>query len=279
MTALLATAAAALFGASDFLGGLASRRVSAIVATLVAQVVGLTVFVLVSLLWPPAAPTTRDLLFGAVAGVAGGIGVLSLYAGLAAGRMSVVAPITAALSGSLPALVSFARGETVAPAGLLGLGLALVAVVLVSYSAADEADDGSAARALLYAVIAGVGFAASMLCYAETATASGVLPLVPARLTTITLLVLLALARRTGFGIEGIARRQALMAGGVDAFANWSLLVSLRLGPVAVASVVSSLYPVTTVLLARFVLDERIRGLQRVGVGIAFVAVVLSALG
>ena len=279
MTALLATAAAALFGTSDFLGGLASRRVSAIIATLAAQAVGLTIFVVVTLAWPSSSATPRDLQYGALAGLAGGVGVLSLYAGLAAGRMSVVAPVTAALSGSLPALVSFARGEVVRPVGLLGLGLALVAVMLVSYSTEDNGEGGSSRRALAYAVIAGAGFAGSMLCYAETAPASNVLPLIPARATTIVLLLALALVRRTGLRIEGVARRQALMAGGVDAFANWSLLVSLRMGPVAVASVVSSLYPVTTVLLARVILDERIRGLQRLGVAIAFLAVVLSALG
>ena len=116
MTALLATAAAALFGTSDFLGGLASRRVAAVVATLVAQLVGLTIFVVISLVAPGAVLSRHDLILGVVAGVAGGTGVLSLYAGLATGRMSVVAPITAALSGSLPAVVSAFRGEIVPPA-------------------------------------------------------------------------------------------------------------------------------------------------------------------
>ena len=277
MTALLATAAAALFGTSDFLGGLASRRVAAVLATLVAQLVGLGIFVVISLLTPGAVLTRQDLILGVVAGVAGGTGVLSLYAGLATGRMSVVAPITAALSGSLPAVVSAFRGETVPPVGIAGILLALGAVLLVSVAAADEGT-GSAKLALVYSVVAGIGFAGSMLCYAETTTTSGVLPLVPARMTTVTLLVTLALARRTGFSMDGRTRSIALFAGAVDAFANWSLVVALRLGPVAIASVLSSLYPVTTVVLARVVLSEHVTGLQRAGMAMAMLAVVLSAL-
>src|SRR5512139_1145481 len=187
MTALLASAAAALFGTSDFLGGLASRRIPAALVT------------------PGAVASQRDLVLGVAAGVAGGMGVLALYAGLATGRMSVVAPITAALSGSLPAVVSAFRGETVPPVGIAGIVLALIAVVLVSVAAADEGG-GSAALALVYAVLAGLGFAGSMLCYAGTTAHSGVLPLIPARLTTVTLLMMLALVRRTGFSVDARTR-------------------------------------------------------------------------
>lgn len=277
MTALLASVAAALFGTSDFLGGLASRRIPAVLATLTAQLVGLAFFTVVALLTPGAVATRHDLVLGVLAGVAGGMGVLALYAGLATGRMSVVAPITAALSGSLPAVVSAFRGERVPPVGIAGIVLALVAVVLVSVAAEDEGG-GSARLALAFAVLAGFGFAGSMLCYAGTAARSGVLPLIPARLTTVSLLVLLALVRRTGFAIDRRTRTVALSAGGVDAFANWSLVVALRLGPVAIASVLSSLYPVVTVLLARAVLHEHVRGLQRAGMVLALLAVVLSAL-
>lgn len=277
MTALLATASAVLFGTSDFLGGLASRRVTAVIATLAAQLVGLAIFMVIALLAPGAVLTRQDLILGVVAGVAGGTGVLSLYAGLATGRMSVVAPITAALAGSLPAVVSALRGERVPPVGIAGILLALGGILLVSVAAADEGS-GSAKLALVYSIVAGVGFAGSMLCYAETTTTSGVLPLIPARLTTVTLLLALALIRRTGFSMDARTRSIALGAGAVDAFANWSLVVALRLGPVAIASVLSSLYPVTTVILARIVLSERVRGLQRAGMVMAILAVVLSAL-
>jgi drug/metabolite transporter (DMT)-like permease len=277
MTALLGTVAAVFFGASDFLGGIASRRVAAVIVTLIAQLVGLMFFIAVALGSPGAVLTQRDLILGVAAGVAGGTGVLSLYAGLATGRMSVVAPITAALSGSLPAVVSALRGETVPPVGIAGILLALAAVVLVSIATPDEGE-GPEKLALLFSVIAGVGFAASMLCYAGTTKASGILPLIPARSTTVTLLVILALIRGTGFSTDARTRVIAIFAGAVDACANWALLVALRLGPVAIASVISSLYPVTTVVLARVVLEERVKGIQRAGMILALAAVIMSAL-
>ena len=124
MTAAIATLSAALFGTADFLGGLASRRHSALVVTVRSQIVGFVVLLIAALI-VPATVGARDVGLGVFAGVSGGIGVVSLYAGLATGRMGVVAPITAALSGSLPAAFDMLRGTHVSPLGIAGIALAL----------------------------------------------------------------------------------------------------------------------------------------------------------
>ena len=276
MTALIATLASGLFGTADFLGGLASRRDSAVVVTIRSQIAGGLVLLVASLI-VPATVGRADIALGVVAGVSGGIGVLALYAGLATGRMSVVAPVTAALTGTLPAAVDFIRGTQVAPLALSGIVLALAAVVIVSISGHDHSD-GSARRALLFAVIAGVGFSGSLLSFASTAPTSGFWPTVAARITSVTMLSILAVARGQGLALSGDALKPALWAGLFDGLATISVITAIRLGPLAVASVLSSLYPVVTVLLARYILEERLHGWQRVGVVMALAAVVLAAL-
>jgi drug/metabolite transporter (DMT)-like permease len=191
--------------------------------------------------------------------------------------MSVVAPVTAALSGSIPAAYDLATGTEVGPLALAGIVLALVAIIIVSVSGHDESAEG-AGRALTLALVAGVCFGGSVLSYAQTTAESGFWPLAAARVTSVTLLLTAVLVTRTGGTLPREARSPALFAGVLDASANVSLVLALRLGPVAVASVLGALYPVATVLLARLVLHEHIRGWQRVGVALALVAVVLAAV-
>jgi drug/metabolite transporter (DMT)-like permease len=240
------------------------------------QIVGFFVLLAASLVVPAVVGRT-DVMLGMFAGVSGGIGVLSLYAGLATGRMGVVAPITAALSGTLPAAVDLARGTQVGPTALAGIALALVAVVIVSVTGHDSTD-GSARRAIGFALIAGVGFAGSLLAYSSTASDSGFWPMVAGRTTTIVMLSALAFARSQTLKLEPEALKPTLLAGAFDGCANIAVLSAIRIGPLAVASVLAALYPVTTVLLARYVLDEKLHGWQRVGVVLALVAVVLAAL-
>jgi drug/metabolite transporter (DMT)-like permease len=278
LTAALATLGAALFGGADFLGGLASRKAPALAVTIRSQAAGFVVLLAGGLLFAGVhAANGAPLAWGALAGVTGGVGVLALYAGLATGRMSVVAPVTAALSGSIPALVDFARGTEVGPFALAGIGLAFVAIIIVSVSGHDESSDG-AGRALAFALVAGLAFAGSILCYAQTPASSGVWPLAAARLTAVTMLTVAAWIARRPVRAAGVGARIAVYAGVVDACANAAVVAALRLGPVAVASVLAALYPVGTVVLARLVLHERVRGWQRAGIALALVAVLLTAL-
>lgn len=278
MTAAIATLSAALFGTADFLGGLASRRDRALVVTVRSQVVGFAVLLVAALLVPAAAVGARDIGLGMFAGVSGGIGVVSLYAGLATGKMGVVAPITAALSGSIPAAFDLLRGTYVSPMGVTGIVLALVAVVIVSLTGHHGDESGPNSRAIVFALIAGVGFSGGLIAYASTAHTSGFWPLVAGRATTVVMLGSVALVTVRSLRLDASALKPTMWAGVFDGFANIAVITAIRIGPLAIASVLAALYPVTTVLLARYVLDERLHPWQQVGVGLALVAVVLSAL-
>lgn len=277
LTVVLATSTAALFGGADFLGGFASRRDSAFVVTASAHILGVFVLSIAATLFPATLVTTPDLTFGAMAGVSGGLGVAALYAGLAAGRMSVVAPITAAIAGSVPAVYDFATGGTVSRLGGCGLVLALAAIVLVSTATHPDDLHGLPPRALLLAVAAGFGFAGSFISFSLTGSESGLWPVVSARVISAVLLGAIAWLRyRRVLASYGV-RRITAGVGILDAAANITMIAAIRLGPLAVASVLGSLYPVTTVLLAVILLKERVVGVQRVGVAIAFVAIVATA--
>jgi uncharacterized membrane protein len=280
MTILFAGATAVFFGFSDFFGGLAARRDSEVTVTATAHLLGLALLAIAALTFPAAEITSGSLVWGAAAGVSGGIGVTALYGALARGRMGVVAPITAALSGSLPALYDLARGTTIRPLALAGLGVALLAIVIVSSVGHPEDRASMPPAAIALSLVAGVSFAGSFILFSLTGKGSGLAPLVAARVVSVALMGGLALLR--GRGRVTLARAAlvpALGAGALDAAANVAMIAAIRSGPLAVASVLGSLYPVATILLARFVLKERMHWAQRAGVALALAAVLLAALG
>ncbi len=278
ITALLATTTSLFFGFSDFLGGLASRRESPLRITANAQAIGLVLLTVVAVVFRGALLRT-DLAWGAVAGLSGGIGVAALYAGLSVGRMSVVAPVAAALSGPIPAAVDLMRGAELRPVTLVGIALALVAVVVVGTSAEEEESKRKAsAQSILLAVAAGVGFSGSFLGFSMTSDASGLWPLVAARVTSVMLVGMLALVLSRGLVIDPATRSATAGAALTDAVANITMLSAIRSGPLAIASVLGSLYPAVVVVLAFAVLNERLKPMQQAGIALAMIAVVLTAL-
>jgi len=278
LTALLSAATAALFGSGDFLGGLASRRSPALAVTGVVYAVGAVTFAALLLAVRPDALTRADLLWGTASGVAGTVGILALYAALAIGRMSIVAPITAALSGGGPALFDLARGSRVGPVTLAGLALALVAVVIVSTTTGTVEEHGMPPRAVGLSVLAGLSFAGSLVSLSLTAPASGFAPLLIARAVGTAIMLVAIVVRRREMALDRSGFRMAAGAGLLDAAANITMISAIRIGPLAVAAVVGSLYPVATMLLARWVLGERLKRHQALGVALALAAVVLTAL-
>jgi len=279
ITILLSVATSTLFGVADFFGGFASRRDSAVLVTANSHVIGLVLFSLALVAFPVPYDRTA-VLAGISGGVFGGIGVVALYAALARGRMSLVAPITAALSGSLPAVYDLARGTQISPTAVAGLVLALAATIIVSASPAHE-DDGHPTKmsraALGLSLLAGLGFSGSFISFSFAGADSGFWPLAAARLTSVVMLGTIAVAQQRRLFVRPDARPMTLGAGFLDAAANVTILAAIRIGPLAIASVLGSLYPLVTVLLARIVLGERLRWMQRVGIAMAIVAVVLAA--
>lgn len=278
-TVILATTTAALFGFSDFFGGLASRKDTALAVTSRGYLLGVVVMVAATLLFPGRSVTPVDLAWGVAGGLCGGLGVMALYAALACGRMSIVAPTTAALSGSLPALFDLVRGTAVRPVALAGLGLAIVAVVIVSATAGEKEEHELPRRALVLSIVSGILFAGAFLSFSFAGKESGFAPLVAARLVSGGLLTLIALVRLRRFRLKPGAGALTLAAGTMDSLATVAMITAIRIGPLAIASVLGSLYPVVTILLARFVLGERLRAFQRFGIVLALGAVLMAALG
>ncbi len=277
LTAILGSATAVLFGTADFLGGLASRRESAFVVTATAHILGVVLLATAAAVFPYESVLASDAVYGAVAGVCGGIGVVALYAGLAVGRMSIVAPLTAALSGSLPAVYDLLTGDGIGWLSGVGLSLAVAAIVMVSLSSHADEDHGVPSRAIVLAVVSGCGFAGSFIAFSFTRPESGMWPLVAARVVSATLLGGMALVRSRRVFVARDVAGLTLGAGVLDSAANLTMISAIRSGPLAVASVLGSLYPVVTVLLALGILRERVTPLQRFGVLVALAAVILTA--
>lgn len=278
LTALISTATATLFGSADFLGGVASRKAPALLVSAVMFAVGVLIFPLVLLVQRPAAVGMPDVGWGGVSGVVGMIGVLSLYAALAIGRMSVVAPITAALGGAGPAVYDLLRGQQVGTAGLIGMALALVSVIVVSTTTGTVEEHGMPPQAVVFSIVAGSCFATSLIALSMTSPASGFAPLLVARVVGTFGFGIALLVRRREMTADKSALWTAAATGVLDAGANITMLTAVRVGPLAVASVVGGLYPVATMLLARVFLAERLKPHQVAGVLLALVAVVLTAL-
>jgi drug/metabolite transporter (DMT)-like permease len=282
VTPLLALASAGVFGAADFLGGMASRRWSALPVAAVGQLVGL-VAVLATALVLPADPTPADLAVGALSGLAGGAGLVLLYRGLAIGPMNVVAPVTAALAALVPAAVGIGVGERPGPGAVAGIVLAIAAIVLVSMkrSVARTGRPEAASRlrtGLASALLAGIGFGGFFTLLERTGAGSGLWPLVGARLAAVPMFAALLLARRPARP-DRPALTVAVLAGILDMTANVLYVLAVRGGLLSLVAVLASLYPVSTVVLARLVLGERLGRLQFAGLVLAAAGVALLAAG
>jgi len=280
MVVALAVTAAAVFGVSDFLGGLAARRAAVLAVAALMQATGLVALLAVLPLLG-GVPHRADLLLGAAGGLAAAAGLVLFYRGLAVGSMSVVAPLTAVTSAGVPVVVGTALGERPTPSALAGIGLALVAVVLVSAepgSSWRRALAGLRSRATLMALAAGAGFGGFFAVLAQTSAAAGLWPLVGARAVSVPLLVLVAVAAGARLARGSGALALVVAAGLLDMAANVLYLGAVRGGMLTLVAVIASLYPVSTVLLARVVLAERLAPSQVAGLGAAAVGVGLIAV-
>jgi drug/metabolite transporter (DMT)-like permease len=282
MAYILALGSATLYGAADFLGGLASRQAATVVVVLTSQGVGLLLLVLLLPLLPEATPSSGDLVWGGLAGLAGGIGVALLYRALAVGRMAVVAPVTAVCAVAIPLTVGVFLGERLAWPTTLGVGLAIVAIVLVSQQgkgAPAERGARTLPRGVGLALVSGVAIGLFFLALAETDAGAGMWPLVAARGVSITIFSAMALVSGQSLRMVPPVARIAVSAGVIDVCANALYLVATRYGPLSVVVTLSSLYPASTVVLARVVLGERLNGWQAVGLACALAAVALIVGG
>jgi drug/metabolite transporter (DMT)-like permease len=274
---LLALASAVVYGMADFCGGLASRRATAFAVVAVSQAAGLLGLLLL-LPWLGGDPTTADLAWGASAGVAGAAGLVLFYRALAVGVMSVVAPVTAVSAAAIPVVIGVGFGERLAWWAVVGIALALVAVVLVA--AEDGLSSLRSARpaTLVPALAAGAGFGLFFVLLDRTREAAELSPLVGARVVSVALVVVLAMGARQSLRVPRATLPVVLLGGAGDMTANALFLIATQQGQLAITGVLASLYPVSTVVLAQIVLRERLVATQVAGLATVGAAVVLIAL-
>lgn len=276
MAILLALASSLAFGTADFSGGLASRRVPAIRVAFVSQIVGLPVLLL-GFLVIDGEITARAMAYGAAGGVSGGVGVVFLYRALGDGPMSVVAPVTSLLTGAVPIVVGVGLGERPSMTAWAGVALAIAAIFLVTRAPAATAMRASRAT-IVRSLVAGTAFGLAFVWFSRPGGVAGLWPLVAARAASLPVLAAMVVATGAGVRIGAGARRATATAGALDMAANVLVIEAFSRGLLTLVSVVTALYPATTLVLARFVLDERIRGEQALGLVAAAGAVVLVAL-
>ena len=288
LTVFLGLSGALAYGAADFLGGVAARRISPVVVTLGVAVVGL-VFILAGSLFVRGEWSAEALFWGGLSGITGAAAIGLLYACLARGPMSILSPTTAFLSALLP--VSWGLGAGGATSAWLypALGLALVAVILVGI-VPDQRAIRPTLTSLAMAVASGLLIGMFYVLIDQTPVESGLTPLVANRLSQ-TIILIIAIgammmwrrrqpARPSLFGGTGDVRAVipiVVGSGLLDAAANVAVIIGLRVGDLAVVSVLTALYPAGTILLAAAVLRERVTKVQLTGLGLALVASAMLA--
>ncbi|MFN8112791.1 MAG: EamA family transporter [Solirubrobacterales bacterium] len=277
LSLLLALASSFAYGSADFLGGVAARGAHVLRVVAIAAPASLAVELL---LWPifGADFGPAVLAWGAASGVASAASFALLYRTLAIGPMSVLSPITAVVSAALPVCVGLLTGEAVGAFAAAGIALAFVAVVVIS-----GGPDGHGRRptrtALVLACGAGVAIACQLVFLDQAPHDSGIAPLLVGRAVSSAIVLAAALVLRDRLGERRPNAAAAAGAGALDSLANFSFLLAVREGELAIVAVITALYPAATVVLARAFLSERISGIQLAGLGLAAVSVSLLALG
>ena len=270
-TLIFGLTASLCWGSGDFCGGLASRRVNASLVVILAYTVGFFLLIGLALISREAFPSPQDLLWGVLAGLVGGLGLILFYSALSVGRMGIIAPTSAVLTAGLPVLFSiFTQG---AP-GLLqisGFVAALLAIVLISRPERETGYPRGIGRAL----ISGCCFGCFFIIISRVSSHSTFWPLAVARLSSVCFLLILAIFRRE----KGTPQRSVipliLLSGALDAIGNTFFVLAAHSGQLDVAAVLSSLYPAATVGLATLVLHERVNRLQGLGIFLALLAIPL----
>jgi drug/metabolite transporter (DMT)-like permease len=274
----LALAAAASWGTADFLGGFSTRKLSILTVSVVSQLAGLA-FMIAVLVALGRAPVDRHVLvLGAAAGACGLVGLAALYSGLAIGPMGVVAPITA-LSGVVSMGVGLVRGDRPTGLQLAGIAVAIVGVVLASRSPQGRGEPVTG-RAIGLAIVAAISLGILVVLLDEGGRTDPAWTATMVRVAALTLLAIGVVIRRPSFHLARVQIGTLVVVGLLDNGANLLFALASSTGQLlSVIAVLASLYPVSTVLLARGILHERLARSQIVGVVGAFAGVALLALG
>jgi drug/metabolite transporter (DMT)-like permease len=270
---LLGLASAASWGAGDFSGGLASRRAPVLGVLVVGQLAGTALIALTALVLGELAPPAEAIAWAVSAGASGAIGLAALYRGLAIGRMAVVAPVSAVLSAAIPVAWGMAHEGLPTASKLAGFVLAIAGIWLV----ARTGEKGEGRSGLGLAIVAGCGFGGFLVLMHGAAQGGTFWPLAAARATSVALALAIALARRRAWRPARAALPLVLLSGAFDAGGNAFFVLAAQAGRLDVASVLSSMYPASTVVLAALLLRERVSRPQGAGIAAVLAATALIA--
>ena len=282
MAVVLGLLASIAYGCADFFGGLSSRRAPVLTVVFLSQFIGTGMLILALPFFLSDPFSASAVAWGMGAGVAGSAGVTLLFRGLSIGRMSVVAPVTGTVAAGLPVVVGLISGERPSAVALAGVVVALLAVVLVSsgdHGADEPAHEKLAASGLPEAIGAGTCFGLFFVLLDKAGDASGLWPLVGARFSSLTVMGLALLVTRTALRPPSGTLPMIAAAGALDVAANLFYLLATRHGLLSLVAVLTSMYPATTVVLARFVLNERLTRLQLGGLLLAGAGIAAIAAG
>lgn len=275
---VLAAFSALIWGAGDFCGGKATQRARALPVTVVAQLAGLPVVVLGLVLISATSPRPSDLGWGALAGVAGFVGLVLLYRGLAAGAMAIFAPVTAVTAAVVPLGAGLVLDESPGTLALIGVCCAIIAIGLMSVQVAASGRQAVVTpRLILLALAAGTMFGVFFILLGRAGDNAGMWPVLGVRVGSITLGLLLVARQRVSLRLDRPVLRWTVTAGVFDITANALYLLAAQRGLLSVVAPVAALYPASTVLLALLVDRERLRPVQLAGLGLAATALVLVA--
>ncbi len=277
MGSLLALLSSVLWGTADYLAGNLSKRYKAIAVTGVSQSFGLLFGVVCILLFAdfiePNLSMDGYFLPGVIAGIAGFIGLVAFYTGLATGRMGVVSPISS-LSVVIPLVFALAQGERPTATQTIGIIIAISGAFMAS---GPEVRNGLPIKPLMFALIAAIGFGTALTFIAIGSETDSLHTMTAMRVASVSICILLALRFRT---VGGFAKNNIpllIFIGVADFLANFLLGVATTKGLVSVAMVFGSLFPVVTILLAYKFLHERLQKVQYVGIAFAIGGVILIA--
>jgi drug/metabolite transporter (DMT)-like permease len=275
---VIALIAAAVWGAADFCGGIASKRSSTLGVLTIGYVLGGALVGVVAVSSNQSWPSASTVGLAAIGGLGGLIGVGFLYAGLASGPMHIVGPVAAGTSAGIPVLWDAVQGDLPQWLAIVGLLITLVAIVLLGLAPSHSAVSASSTRGLLLGLAAGVGFASYFVAIGETPGDQNLTVVAAARAVCIPALAVAFVWKRPTLP-TGRTAGLALLGGALDVCANVGYSVAVDLGSTSIVSVISSLYPAFTIALARFLLGERISKLQSIGLTIGAIGVTLVAIG
>jgi drug/metabolite transporter (DMT)-like permease len=280
MTIVLALFASLFIGISDFLGGIDSRTRNPLETSLVVFLAAFATLVPIAFLLGASDLTVHDLGLGAVSGLTTSIAYVGFFAAIGHGRISIVAPISAAVTALLPAIAGIAEGNALSTIARYGILCALLAIPLVAYETDDgEAnDDWSTRRQVLISILCGVGFGFYFFCIGHTHRSAGLWPTVATLVVGI--VVIAPLAARGGAMPSLASLSRLAVAGGLAlGVADAALTTALQRGPLTVASVLGNLYPLVTIALGVTVLGERVRLWHAAGILLAVAGVTMIAAG